>query len=396
MFPPTLRLFLLYNVASSFEIHKNFEIPDKENADEFPSPRIVVLGTAGVGKSVFANALFNRSSTYGQDRPKSEQACFVGGQSAKGGKTSEACVEKGYFLGDPKYRNITVIDTPGLGMQEFEEAESTETIVKMLKDKIKYVHVFAMLYKEDDSRQTDERLAVFRHYSNIFGEDFLKNVIIVATHWGYSEQAIHERVENAKNQDYTDWLTHQKKISNFDKLKYGNQLKAIYFKPWNLVLDPNLRHNSYENLIKLYEWSLKREPFHCQDIKAVKTEYQKLLDDHQNKVDKLERTLEKVEEQNKKLDEQKKCITERKELKGKVKEYEEGKDDKIEKSQTKMIGLGIGCTVLGIILGFLAFRYYKLNANNANYNDDDDDDLEQMGGNNETSCLEKSQTETEH
>jgi len=384
MFPPTWILFLLYNVASSFEI------PDQENAKKFPSPRIVVLGTAGVGKSVFANALFNRPSTF-----KSGKSCFEGGKSEDGGKTTEACEQTGYFLDDPKYEKITVIDTPGMGMDNPEETLSTETIVKKLKE-IKYVHAFAMLYKEGDNRKTKERLAVFRHYSNIFGEDFLKNVIIVATHWGYSEQAIHERVENAKNQDYTDWLTHQKKISNFDKLKYGNQLKAIYFKPWNLVLDPNLRHNSYENLIKLYEWSLKREPFHCQDIKAVKTEYQKLLDDHQNKVDKLERTLEKVEEQNKKLDEQKKCITERKELKGKVKEYEEGKDDKIEKSQTKMIGLGIGCTVLGIILGFLAFRYYKLNANNANYNDDDDDDLEQMGGNNETSCLEKSQTETEH
>merc|ERR1712226_199788 len=384
MFPPTLIFFLLCNVASSFEI------PDQKNADEFPSPRIVVLGTAGVGKSVFANALFNRSSTYGQDRPKSEQACFVGGMSSEGGKTSEACEQKGYFLGDPKYRNITVIDTPGLGMQEWEEAESTKTIVEMLKD-IKYVHTFAMLYKENDDRATEERLAVFRHYSNIFGEDFIKNVIIVATHWGYNEQAKHVRKEHAKNQDFTDWLTHQKKISKFDKLKYGNQLEAIYFTPWNLVHDPSLRHNSYDNLIKLYEWSLKRKPFHCQDIKAAKTEYQKLLDDHKNKLDKLERI-------NKELDENKKCITERKELKGKVKEYEEGKDDKIEKSQTKMIGLGIGCTVLGIILGFLAFRYYKLNANNANYNDDDgdDDDLEQMGGNNEGSCLEKTQTETEH
>ena len=61
-----------------------------------------------------------------------------------------------------------------------------------------------------------------------------------------------------------------------------------------------------------------------------------------------------------------------------------------------MIGLGIGCTVLGIVLGFLAFRYYKMNANNANYNDDgDDDDLEKMGGNKETSCLENTQTEAE-
>merc|ERR1712226_1627509 len=103
-------------------------------------------------------------------------------------------------------------------------------------------------------------VAVDPHYSDIFGEDFIKNVIIVATHWGYNEQARHVRKENAKNQDFTDWLSHQKKISKFDKLKYGNQLEAIYFTPWNLVHDPSLRHNSYDNLIKLYEWSLKRKP----------------------------------------------------------------------------------------------------------------------------------------
>ena len=59
-----------------------------------------------------------------------------------------------------------------------------------------------------------------------------------------------------------------------------------------------------------------------------------------------------------------------------------------------MIGLGVGCTVLGIVLGVLTFRYYKLNAS-SNYNDDDEEDLEQMGGNNETSRLENKQAATE-
>merc|ERR1711971_898303 len=383
MLPPTLRLFLLFNVASSFEI------PDQENAKKFPSPRIVVLGTAGVGKSVFANALFNRPSTF-----KSGKSCFEGGKSEDGGKTTEACEQTGYFLDDPKYEKITVIDTPGMGMDNPEETLSTETIVKKLKE-IKYVHAFAMLYKEGDNRKTKERLAVFRHYSNIFGEDFLKNVIIVATHWGYDEQAKHERKENSEGED---WLLYQKKIQGFNDLRYGNELEAIYFSPWNLIHNESLRHNSYENLIKLYEWSLQREPFHCQDIKAVKTEYQELLDGHKKQVDELKRTKNALKDQVQELDECKTCKRERTELKTEVEEYKGAKDDKIEKSRTKMIGLGIGCTVLGVILGFLAFRYYKMNANNANYNDDDvddDDDLEKMGGNKETSCLENNHTEAE-
>merc|ERR1711902_29791 len=71
----------------------------------------------------------------------------------------------------------------------------------------------------------------------------------------------------------------------------------------------------------------------------------------------------------------------------------------IQTSNTKMIGLGIGCTVLGLILGFLAFRYYKQSTNDVNYNDDDDDDdendLERGDGNYEAISLENNQSETE-
>ena len=74
----------------------------------YPSPRIVVLGTAGVGKSVFANALFNRSSEY---KPPGPKKCFEGGLVEKGqsgGKTQEACIETGYFLGDESNGEVGV------------------------------------------------------------------------------------------------------------------------------------------------------------------------------------------------------------------------------------------------------------------------------------------------
>merc|ERR1711874_534915 len=147
MYPQTLILFLLHSVASSVEI-------PPVNAQRYPSPRIVVLGTAGVGKSVFANALFNRSSEY---KPPGPKKCFEGGLVEKGqsgGKTQEACIETGYFLGDESNGEITVVDTPGLGMNSLEELESTKTIVQKLKE-VEYVHTFAMLYNSvGDNRPT--------------------------------------------------------------------------------------------------------------------------------------------------------------------------------------------------------------------------------------------------
>merc|ERR1712183_447257 len=377
MYPPTLILFLLVNLASSVTI-------PTDNAKRYPTPRIVVLGTAGVGKSVFANALFNRDSHH----KNPEKQCFEGGLvlNGKRGKTTEACIQTGYFLNDPNNGEITVVDTPGLGMDKLEELASTKTIVQKLKE-VEYVHAFAMLYKEGDNRPSLERLTVLEHYTNIFGSDFLKNVIIVATHWGYDANSEHRRQENLKESGEKNWLEYQKKLSGFDKLKYGNDLEAIYFTPYNLVYEASLVNKSYENLEYLYNWALKKEPFHCRDIEVVLPQ----LLEQENKIRALE---EKV----KRLDELEQLKNKTKYLEADLKKCKEDATTEVNTSETEMIGLGLGCTVLGIILGFLAFRYYKMNANNANYNDDDlddDDDLEKLGGNKETSCLENNQTEAE-
>jgi len=273
-------------------------------------------------------------------------------------------------------------------MVSLEEQEATETIVKILKDRVKYVHTFAMLYKENDNRPSHERLAVFRHYSRIFGTAFLKNVIIVATHWRYDETSENERRASYEEEGYENWLDEQKSLSNMTALKYANELRAIYFSAKNFIPErlADLRVKSDENLIKLWEMSKENDPFHCRDIEAVLSEnaqQEKEIEDLKNKV--------------KKLDELEQCKTDRTECTEKLTKHEENIEGKIQTGQTKMIGLGIGCTVLGIVIGVFVFRYYKQSASKAHYNDDDDDDedLVQMEGNNETSRLEKNQVETE-
>jgi len=269
-------------------------------------------------------------------------------------------------------------------MQNAEELRSTKNIVQKLKE-VEYVHAFAMLYKATDNRKSRDRLEIFNHYTNIFGSGFLKNVIIVATHWGWNEDAEYKRNETGMGSQ-TDWLKHQKNLSQLNELKYADQLEAIYFEPWNLVRDPLLRHNTYDNLEKLYQWALKKEPFHCLDIEVVLPKYLALKNEN-----------ERLRKENEALDEYEQCKKDRTECNEKLKKYEEDIGIKIQTGQTKMIGLGIGCTVLGIVIGVFIFRYYKLNASKVHYNDDDDDeeDLEQMGGNTETSRLENNQTETE-
>jgi len=391
MYPPTLILFLLCNVASSVEI-------TPENAEKYASPRIVVLGASGVGKSTFASALLNRSSDI---ESVTNTSCFKKGRIGNndGGATTAACELEDYFLGDPGKGKITVVDTPGLGMRAGEDTSSGKKIVRKLRDEIKYVHAFAMLYKKSDNRLSEERLAVLQFYIDIFGEDFLKNVIFVATWWDY---------EDDQSETSLLWLQDQKNNSQkkdglqLAKLKHTDKIKAIYFEPWSELDDETQRRKHIGNLTELYNWARDQTPFECLTINEAKPRLQIALDNLEKEKKALEAEKKRVEERDREINRYWQIENQLNETKVELDVIKAEMNVGIQTSNTKMIGLGIGCTVLGMILGFLAFRYYKVSTNEANYNDDDDDyndgndeEIERGERNNETSLLENIQTETE-
>ena len=111
----------------------------------FPCPRIVILGPAGAGKSSLANVLIGRDKNY--QNPNQEEKCFTVSsyvgcpngldlccvtillpQSSSGGVTKISCADVGPYIGNSSLGNITVVDTPGFGVNIEEEEEAIEQL----------------------------------------------------------------------------------------------------------------------------------------------------------------------------------------------------------------------------------------------------------------------------
>ena len=87
--------------------------------------------------------------------------------------TKETCADMGNWLGDSSIRQrVTVIDTLGFGDKLVEEETTIEKLVTMLKDEIKYVHVFIIAFKQGDNRMTYALRSMISLFEKMFGSTF--------------------------------------------------------------------------------------------------------------------------------------------------------------------------------------------------------------------------------
>ena len=141
----------------------------------YPSPRLVILGATGVGKSSLANVLIGRDKTY--EGHGFKDGCF-NVSTGLDSVTKKTCADVGYWMGDSNSLQVTVIDTPGFGDSLAEEEKIIENLVATLRDKIKFVHVFIIAFKQTDNRMTNSLRSMISLFEKMFGHKFWENVIL--------------------------------------------------------------------------------------------------------------------------------------------------------------------------------------------------------------------------
>ena len=82
-----------------------FSLKKVSNENEYPSPRIIILGSTGVGKSSLANVLIGRDKNF---KDPDGKGCFNVGAGIDPVTTS-TCAKEGKYLGNGEFTEILMI-----------------------------------------------------------------------------------------------------------------------------------------------------------------------------------------------------------------------------------------------------------------------------------------------
>ena len=289
----------MYHVVQNPNIllaRKSFNVT-VTNEKEYPSPRMIMIGETGVGKSSLANVLMGRDKKddgSGYYRPG--YGCFKSDDTDDGKVvTTKTCSDTGHYLGDPSNPKVTIIDTPGFGDSNLETEEATiDDLVTFLRDHVKFIHAFVIVINGGVTLRLNRQMRTMLNlFTKMFGEEFWNNAILEFSHWDFNERKAETRLRDFPPKTETKLKEEINKILR-DKLKLQKDLPAIFIDSHydNDTIgsgygDTNSAGKGYEvgNYSKytneLLEFAQKATPFACKDVKVVKLELRKVLEDLQ-------------------------------------------------------------------------------------------------------------------
>ena len=232
------------------------------NEAKFPSPRVVILGGTGVGKSSLANVLLGRDKNY-DGGGRFNNGCFQVSSRLEGGVTKETCSARGSWLGLTDNQNFTVIDTPGFGNQLVEEQQTIKNLVSALKDDIKWVHVFVIAFKQTDNRMTDSLRSMIFLFEKMFGSKFWGNAVLEATHWNFGNNArrIREAAKPPITRDFWTAEFNRKLQENFSLQRNLSSVFIDSFHDTNNTEEVEIYNAETRTL---FDFAKSRKPFHCE------------------------------------------------------------------------------------------------------------------------------------
>ena len=158
-------------------------------AEEYPDPRIVIVGPTGVGKSSIAEALL------GCDPTNASDVCMFEVCNGLDSCTKETTAGTGHWLGDEfgdlftviekiifsllsEWINIQVVDTPGFADSNGNDNEYIEEMMDVLSNELGYTNTILLVMEGTTPRFDNSLYAMLRQMSSIFGETWWEFMMV--------------------------------------------------------------------------------------------------------------------------------------------------------------------------------------------------------------------------
>jgi len=152
---------------------------------ELPSPRIVIIGPTGSGKSSLANALL------GIDPENEDMALFTVCPNSMNSCTKEISYKTGQWLG--KGPNLTVVDTPGFSDSDNQDGALLKDMTKFLKNNLKEAEVLVLLLDGKETRFNAGLQNMLQQYSTVFGTKLWNHLFVGVSFWEFDQYSIDKR-----------------------------------------------------------------------------------------------------------------------------------------------------------------------------------------------------------
>merc|ERR1719312_2328504 len=154
---------------------------------DLPSPRFVIIGPTGSGKSSLANAFLGCN-------PQAPKCMFTVCNDFDS-CTKETSYGTAPWLGMDNGQNCTVVDTPGFSDSDNEDEKLIEEMMDVLANTINHADTLLLLLKGDTTRFNDGLQKMLKRMTVMFGQDWWNFLVIAVSFWPFDQDSIDERNE---------------------------------------------------------------------------------------------------------------------------------------------------------------------------------------------------------
>merc|ERR1712212_822773 len=160
-------------------------------ATDLPTPRMVILGQTGTGKSTLANILLGQ--------PFDCKNCTFPVCDGMNSCTKEPKYAVGNWLG--KEEPFTVVDTAGFGDSDNNDNDLIDEMMDTLKNAVKEANALVLLISGEQQRFNSALQQMIREMEALFGERFWDNAIIGVSFWAYDSASIAKRKHQGRTEE---------------------------------------------------------------------------------------------------------------------------------------------------------------------------------------------------